>query len=166
MCWVTFSRTCADRHCLLFSTNYVNVTEEATMAEAPAGLVPPKFNIDQPRFKQILKKMLLKLNWVQMGPEHLLGESASVFHNNQHLEPLCHPRSTRPSKGWRSSCPTYNQSWFPRTLWRNTEKENWITCLKTRSGRQNTCTTQLTILIQVRLSHQICLCIFWIYYSE
>ena len=30
------------------------------MAEAPAGLVPPKFNIDQPRFKQILKKPIVK----------------------------------------------------------------------------------------------------------
>ena len=30
------------------------------MAEAPAGLVPPKFNIDQPRFKQILKKHIVK----------------------------------------------------------------------------------------------------------
>ena len=30
------------------------------MAEAPAGLVPPKFNIDQPRFKQISKKPIVK----------------------------------------------------------------------------------------------------------
>ena len=34
-----------------------------------------------------------------MGSEHILGKSASVFHNHQHLEPLCHTCSTGASKG-------------------------------------------------------------------
>ena len=34
-----------------------------------------------------------------MGPEHILGKSATVFHNYKHLEPICHISSTGTSEG-------------------------------------------------------------------
>ena len=37
--------------------------------------------------------------YIQMGPEHILGKSAPVFHNYKHHEPLCHICSTGSSQG-------------------------------------------------------------------
>ena len=34
-----------------------------------------------------------------MGPEHILGKSTPVFHNDKHHEPLCHICSTGSSQG-------------------------------------------------------------------
>ena len=152
-CWCAFR---AEVHsvlvCLLHFTAcffYQTLSCYRRMAKAPAGLVPPKFNIDQPRLEESeVSSLEVEFN-LSDGTRAPTGEELVNF--------------SLPPTPWTSLWPLLNlikQRWTScwlaeknqvsfRKLWWNIEKENWTTCPKMKYGPQNICMTQPFILIQV-----------------